>query len=163
MFIKHFWNCYVSLEIPSISILQVLIIWIQTAFPATISYFFYQMLKPQRNLWFFNENAVLYATILSVALLAEASRKFLSVGLNFRPIEVISALIFSGTKLASARGATESTKKWLPGSERKGKKEPVVRFSHIVLYLFSPNFLKIITSSSIAPQPIPLSPTWIIS
>jgi hypothetical protein len=28
--------------------------------------------------------------------------KVLSVGLNFRPIEVISALIFSGTRLASA-------------------------------------------------------------
>jgi hypothetical protein len=51
--------------------------------------------------------------------------KVLSVGLNFRPIEVISALIFSGTKLASARGATESTKKWLPGREGKGKNEPL--------------------------------------
>ncbi len=51
--------------------------------------------------------------------------KVLSVGLNFRPIEVISALIFSGTKLASAKGVTESTKKWLPGSEGKGKNEPL--------------------------------------
>jgi hypothetical protein len=55
--------------------------------------------------------------------------KFLSVGLNFRPIEVISALIFRGTKLASARGAAESTKKWLPDREGKGKNEPLSKFA----------------------------------
>jgi hypothetical protein len=34
-----------------------------------------------------------------------SKQKVLSVGLHFRPIEVISAFIFSGTKLASARDA----------------------------------------------------------
>jgi hypothetical protein len=32
---------------------------------------------------------------------------------------------FCGTKLDFARGATESTKKWLPGREGKGKNEPL--------------------------------------
>jgi hypothetical protein len=40
-----------------------------------------------------------------------SKQKVLSVGLHFRPIEVISAFIFSGTKLVSARGAKESKKK----------------------------------------------------
>jgi hypothetical protein len=54
-----------------------------------------------------------------------SKQKVLSVGLNFRPIEVISALIFSETRLASARGAAESTKKWLQGREGKGENEPL--------------------------------------
>jgi hypothetical protein len=54
-----------------------------------------------------------------------SKQKVLSVGLNFRPIEVTWALIFSGTKLDSARGVAESTKKWLPGREGKGKNEPL--------------------------------------
>jgi hypothetical protein len=61
-----------------------------------------------------------------IAIFFQGSQhKVLSVGLKFRPIEVISALIFSETKLAAARGATESTKKWLPGREGKGKNEPL--------------------------------------
>jgi hypothetical protein len=50
-----------------------------------------------------------------------SKQKVLSVGLHFRPIEVISAFIFSGTKLASARGAEESTIKM--AARQRGKRE----------------------------------------
>jgi hypothetical protein len=62
-------------------------------------------------------------------LRSKSKQKVLSVGLNFRPIEVISALIFSGTWLPSARGAADSTEKWLPGREGKGKNEPLSKFA----------------------------------
>jgi hypothetical protein len=50
-----------------------------------------------------------------------SKQKVLSVGLNFRPIEVTWALIFSGTKLDSARGVAESTKNGCQAEREKGK------------------------------------------
>ncbi len=44
-----------------------------------------------------------------------------SIGLKLRPTDDL--------RLASARGAAESTKKWLPGREGKGKNEPLSKFA----------------------------------